>query len=126
MAKAGKPGGKGKGKGPVVGYGEKGKAFHDVKKYNQSESGQRHAKNPALSTKPVGKGVDGNVFFSKAKYTAAQNTRVGEPPSHQQPHTPMPGHPSQNPAHYHGPATTGRISGPKAPAAPRGGMPGMK
>lgn len=60
-------------KGPVVGYGDKGKAFHSQKNYNQSKSGQAHAKNPALSVKPVGKGKQGNVFFSTAKFNASKS-----------------------------------------------------
>jgi hypothetical protein len=119
------------GKAPVVGYGEKGNAFHNVAKYNQSESGQRHAKNPALSKTPVGKGAEGNVFFSKAAYRKSQAGQLAGAggPAHQPlgagdagHTTPMPGHPSGNPTHVHGPATIGKINGP----APRGGIGGMK
>ena len=59
-------------KGPVVGYGDKGKAFHNQTKYNQSKSGQAHAANPNLSKKPVGYGKNGNAFFSAAKYEASK------------------------------------------------------
>jgi hypothetical protein len=106
-------------KGVPVGYGDKGKAFYTKKAYNQSDSGQRHAKNPNLSTKPVGKGADGNVFFNKAKYAASNAGRLAQGTGGAHPAgatTPMPGHPSQNPTHLHGPSTIGKISGP----APRG------
>ena len=115
---------KGTPKGKPVGYGQKGHAFYNQKNYNKSVEGNRHAKNPNLSTKPVGYGANGNAFFSKAKYNASAEGRVhntsqqGTNPVHQQPHVPMPGHPSQNASSYHGPSTTGTIK-PGAIRAPR-------
>jgi hypothetical protein len=65
------------GKAPVVGYGQKGHVFHNQKNYNQSMEGNRHAKNPALSTKPVGYGKQGNAFFSKAAEAHAKTPTIG-------------------------------------------------
>ena len=74
--------------------------------------------------KPVGYGLNGNPFYNQAKYNASKSGRLhntsqsGTNPVHQQPHVPMPGHPSQNATHYHGPSTTGTIK-PGAVRAPR-------
>lgn len=93
------------GKGPVVGYGDKGKAFHNQKNYNQSKSGQAHAKNPNLSKAPLAYGKKGNAFFSKgqvASHPAAQ-------PNKKSPQQAMGVTHSKGPAQMHGPHTTGAV-----------------
>lgn len=106
---------------PVVGYGAKGHAFHSVEKFNKSKSGQ--AKTPSAKNKALA-GLRREISVTNAHPMPLHNAA---PP--QQAHapagftTPMPGHPSGNASHVHGPSTTGRINGP----APRGGgMFGMK
>jgi hypothetical protein len=110
-------------KAEPVGYGQHGHPFYNIEKYHQSKSGRAHAAaakaGHPLSTKPVGYGENHKAFFNPAKYA---NSKVGRSLAasangtpggtvHQQPHAPMPGHPSQNPTHVHGPASTGTIKG---------------
>jgi len=76
-------------------------------------------KGPAQKQPPVvGYGLHGGAFRDPAKYQASKAGKQagghfgGQAPP-QQSHTPMPGHPSQNATHYHGPSTTGAIKGAK-------------
>jgi hypothetical protein len=99
-----------------VGYGTKGNAFHSVTAFNASKAGQakpQSAKNQALASTRRG--------ISQAMEHKGPFPLAGAPqhPAGNAGHTtPMPGHPSQNPTHVHGPSTIGKINGP----APRGAM----
>jgi hypothetical protein len=86
-------------KGPIVGYGQHGKAFYNIEKYHQSKSGRAHAAaaeaGHPLSKKPVGYGEKGKAFFNAAKYANSKAGRaldgthssVGGRPVNPQPHT---------------------------------------
>ena len=104
----------GQGKTGTVGYGLKGNAFHNQQNFDKSK-----AKAMQNSGAIKGRGVHHAAFLNQAKYNASAAGRLhnanpsgGSNPVHQQPHAPMPGHPSQNPTSYHGPATLGKIAGP--------------
>jgi len=61
----------------------------------------------------VGYGLGGKPFRNKAKFNASKAGQALHGGQMGSGHNPMPGHPSQNPTHYHGPSTTGTIKGAK-------------
>ena len=76
-----------------------------------SQQGKPNTNKPGVT--PVGRGLNGKPFYNQANYNKSKAAKLAGGNPGYRPLASMPGHPSGNPTHVHGPSSTGTIKGAK-------------